>query len=334
MDYARLGSELLRTLRGKRSQAALARRLGYRANVAHTWERGTRFPDAQILFRLGALAGVDSEAVAGFVKPAVPSGLGGEGWSAESTAAFLRALVGEAPLVDVARSIGVDRTTVRRWLQGSTEPRVPELLALVDASTQRLVEFVSLFVDPARLEVLRELSSHLVAQRRMAYELPWSHAVLRALELGAYRRLPAHVDGFVARAIGVDLDTERVLLEELRSARLIRRQRGKWAVVRVLTVDTRSDPERDFWLKEHWASVGLERLRRRPSPTEGFHSYSLACVSHEDVAKLRELHLEYFGRLRRIIAESRLAERVVLIRQELVPLDETQPTSDRPAATR
>ena len=38
MNYQRLGSELLRVMRGRRSQPALARRLGYRANVAQTPE--------------------------------------------------------------------------------------------------------------------------------------------------------------------------------------------------------------------------------------------------------------------------------------------------------
>jgi transcriptional regulator with XRE-family HTH domain len=326
MDYARLGSELLRALRGERSQAALARRLGYRANVAHTWERGTRFPGAQVLFRLGTLNGVDPGAVTRFCGPAASAGLGKGRWSAKDTAALLKVLVGEAPLVEVARSVGVDPTTVGRWLRGATEPRVPELLALVDSFTHRLVEFVGLFVAPDQVEALRELSRDLAAQRRMAYELPWSHAVLRALELDGYRRQPTHVPGFVARAIGIDLETERVLLDELRAARLIRRQRGKWVVGRVLTVDTRAEPIRERRLKTHWAEVALERQRRAPQPSEAFHSYNLAAVSREDLAKLRELHLEYFERVRRIIAESRLAERVVLLRQELIPLDELAPS--------
>lgn len=324
MDYERLGSELLRALRGRRSQVALARRLGYSANVAHTWERGTRFPPASVLYGLAALNGLERAALARFCLPA-PLELPGEAaWSSQHTAAFLHAVVGDTPLAGLARAIHVDRTTVARWLRGVTEPRVPELLALVDASTHRLVEFVACFVDTERLEALRELSRDLAAQRRMAYDLPWSHAVLRALELDAYRRLPAHEPGFVARAIGIDLQAEQALLAELDAAHLIRNQGGKWVLARVLTVDTRNEPERDRRLKEHWGEVALARLRSGPRPTEAFHSYNLAGVSHEDFAKIRALHAEYFERVRSIIAESRLAERVVLIRQELIPLDEVE----------
>jgi hypothetical protein len=38
--------------------------------------------------------------------------------------------------------------------------------------------------------------------------------------------------------------------------------------------------------------------------------------------RIRELHIEYFERMRRIIAESKQADHVVLINQQLVLLDE------------
>ena len=105
----------------------------------------------------------------------------------------------------IARITGSDRTTVARWLRGDTEPRVPQLLAFVDRMAHRLVEFITLFVPPETLPSLRPLAGELSAQRRVAYELPWSHAVLRALELRSYRAGPKHVPGVIAAAIGVDV---------------------------------------------------------------------------------------------------------------------------------
>ena len=46
MDYETLAKELIRALRGKRSQVALSRRLRYGSNVVRTWEAGRRFPSA------------------------------------------------------------------------------------------------------------------------------------------------------------------------------------------------------------------------------------------------------------------------------------------------
>jgi hypothetical protein len=155
----------------------------------------------------------------------------------------------------------------------------------------------------------------------MAYDLPWSHAVLRALELDAYRTAASPVPGFVAKAIGIERAQEDALLGELCAAKVVRQTRGKYAVSRALTVDTRADPERDRRLKAHWAAVGLERLQRATGPSDALHSYNLFSVSHADFARIRELHVEYYERVRRIVADSNVADRVVLLNQQLIPLD-------------
>jgi len=306
-------------MRGERSQTAFARRLGYRANVAYGWEGGRRFPPAQVLFRAAVLNRVPFAPIAQFARS--PQLASKRAWAPVDSAAFLRGLAGEAVLAVSAKAARVDRTTVARWLRGDTEPRLPQLLAFVDGVTHRLVEFVGLFVDPEALPTLRGLSRELSAQRRIAYDLPWSHAVLRALELEGYRRAPAHVPGVIADAVGITVAEEVRLLEALSDAGLIRRRRKKWSPSQVLTLDTRTDPKRDRRLKEHWAEVGLSRLRHATAPTDALHSYNLFTVSRADFTRLRELHLEYYERVRRIVAESNVAERVVLLNQQLIPLD-------------
>ena len=50
MDYADVASELVRALRGRRSQTAFSKWLGYRSNVASAWEAGRAFPTASDFF--------------------------------------------------------------------------------------------------------------------------------------------------------------------------------------------------------------------------------------------------------------------------------------------
>ncbi|MDD9933044.1 MAG: helix-turn-helix transcriptional regulator, partial [Myxococcales bacterium] len=54
--------QLLRALRGSRSQVAFARRLGYRGNPIADWEAGRRTPTAEALLRVCARIGVDAPA--------------------------------------------------------------------------------------------------------------------------------------------------------------------------------------------------------------------------------------------------------------------------------
>jgi DNA-binding transcriptional regulator YiaG len=62
MDLNVLASELIRALRGPRSQTAFSRRLGYRSNVVYTWEAGIRAPTASETLRAAARVGVEPDA--------------------------------------------------------------------------------------------------------------------------------------------------------------------------------------------------------------------------------------------------------------------------------
>src|SRR5829696_1870323 len=117
MDYAAIAAEFLRVLRGKRSQGALCRRLKFRSNVVHQWERGRSFPTAARALWVASRLGVNvREAFREFyrVEPA----------SREGVAAFLRDLRGSTKVVDLARYSGRSRFVIARWLSGDTEPRL------------------------------------------------------------------------------------------------------------------------------------------------------------------------------------------------------------------
>jgi DNA-binding phage protein len=319
MDCELLAAELARALRGRRSQPALSRRLGFTSNVVYAWESGRRAAAASVFFRLVALGKVDVAAMlAGFAGDGALRGLDFSRPSA--IAQLLRALRADRPLSEIARAVAVDRTTVARWFDAVTEPRLPELLRYVDATTQRLLEFVSLFADPSALGSTRKRYADLLAQRRLAYELPWSHAVLRALELDAYRALPRHEPGFLARCVGISREDETRCLRALAAAKQIALEHGHYKVKRVLTVDTRPNEEENRRLKLHWASVGLQRLQAGAPPGALF-SYNLFPIDARGFERIRRLHLEYYERIREIVAESSAADRVVLMNMQLVPLE-------------
>ncbi|HYP90510.1 MAG TPA: DUF4423 domain-containing protein [Polyangiaceae bacterium] len=318
MNRELLAKELVLSLRGKRSQVGLSRRLGYASNVLYTWESGRRAPSASAFFALAARCGVSLEqGLRGFMLERLSSVP--DVREPAGVAQLVRALLADWPIVELAASIGADRTTVGRWVSGATEPKLPELLRIVETTTQRLLDFVALFADPARLASTRGPYRDLVVQRRLAYEMPWSHAVLRALELEAYRALPRHQPGFVARAVGISPEQEQSCLRALAQAKQIRRRRGHWVLSRVLTVDTRPSEADNRRLKQHWAEVGLERLRGGP-PESALFSFNLFAIDAKDFERIRRLHVEYFQRIREIIGSSTTPDRVVLMNLQLLPL--------------
>jgi hypothetical protein len=139
--------------------------------------------------------------------------------------------------------------------------------------------------------------------------------------LDAYRALPRHEPGFVARQIGLSLEAEAQCLRALVAAKQVKRVRGRDVIQHVLTVETRPDETQNRRFKQHWARVGLERLRAGDAPPEALFSYNLFPVSKTDFERIRRLHIDYYERVREIVAQSKRADRVVLMNVQLVPLE-------------
>ena len=321
MNHERLSSELVRALRGLRSQATLNRRLCRSSNVAHAWEHGSRSPRASDFFKLARLNRVDVArvlldfAATSETVPKRPL------FDTRATATWLNALARGRSHSELARAVGRDRNTIARWLNGDTEPRLPDLLRFVDATTQRMLDFVAEFVDPRSLDSLRPIWSDLERQRQLAYDMPWAHAVLRALELGAHEGLPAQLSESIAARIGIGRDLAEACLKALAAAGQIRRRNGRWTLTRILSVDTRDNPEGNLRLKRHWAQVGVERLAGAALPEGSQYSYNLFAVSEEGLERIRQAHLQYYERVRAIVAECQLPTRLALVNIQLLPLD-------------
>jgi transcriptional regulator with XRE-family HTH domain len=119
MSFETIAAELLRALRGRRSQTAFSRRLGYKSNVVYRWESGRSWPTAAAALRAAQKTGVALHAgLCEFYRrpphwlrhtdPASPEGV----------ATLLRDLRGSLPIGELARRAGRSRFAVSRWLKG------------------------------------------------------------------------------------------------------------------------------------------------------------------------------------------------------------------------
>jgi hypothetical protein len=318
MNHERLASDWLRAIRGRRSQRAFSRRLGYRSNISYRWESGVCFPTAREVLAVCQRFGLNVDAAAAaFLAPTDPRPVELGLTRSDGLAAFLHAARGEATIVDLARRSGHSRFAVSRWLKGEAEPRLPEFLAVLEAATFRALDFVSAFTDPAKLPSVADEWRALEAARNVAYDVPWSPAVLRVLELEDYTKQKRHRPGWIATRIGISEEEEAHCLDALLAARQVRLERGRYVIDRTRTVDTRADPKRSREVRAHWIDVARERLTRGVNGTFGYNVMSLSLA---DLDKLRELHVAYFRDMQALVADSP-SECVVLFNTQLVRLD-------------
>lgn len=319
IDFELLASEWLRALRGSRSQVAFSRRLGYRSNIAYRWETRRCWPTA-----VDALATIDKfgtkvgEALVRFYgkQPAWTSAA--DPLTVEGVAAFLDDLRGQSSIADIARRAHVSRFAAARWLSGDATPRFPEFLRMIQACSRRLLDFCACLVEPSALPSLEPAWQQLTAVRRLAYDAPWSQAVLRALELDSYAALVRHEPGWIAAAIGVPSHVEEASLQALIAADQVLFRDGKYIVNSQPFVDTRSDQARAQQLKAWWLRVAEERLQ---AGAPGVWAYNLFSISQRDLARLQDLHRAYFREMQRIVSESSPGEHVALFCAQLFALD-------------
>jgi transcriptional regulator with XRE-family HTH domain len=320
MDHEKLARDVLRALRGKRSQVAFSRRLGYSTNVAYGWESGRRFPTAAEAFRAASRVGVDvRKAVAPFLQQRAPEELEREDpTSSAFVAALLRAVRGSGSMQDLANRAGLGRSAVSRILGGQTEPRLPAFFRLIDVATRRLLDLLAGFVDVSALPAAEGEWARLEALRRLAHDNPLTEVVPRFLELEQYAALPRHEPGWIAERLGIDPRDEQRTLRDLRAAGIAKKRGGKWVLDRQRSVDTGRDPRTAARLRKHWTDFASARIA---PGSEGLFSYLVFGADDATLAAMQELRLRYFRELRALVARAPEATRVAVAIVHLFPVD-------------
>lgn len=321
LDFETLAAELVRELRGKLTQAALSKRLGYSANVVHRWESGRAWPTAAAFLRLCEARHINLHAaLEEFLRHRPPWLVSGTALR-ELVAAFLTELRGKTPLLELASASGINRYTVARWHRGTAQPRLPDFLRAIEASSRRALDFVATLVDPSSLPSVEARWAVIVAARRVAYGEPWSHGVLRAMELDEYRQQRRTDLDWLTERLGMTREQVAHSIGELELAGQLRQQRGRYVPTTVERIDTRSDPSGAKIVKLAWTEVAVGRLR---DDAPGYFGFSLFSIGRSEMQRLRELHQEYVRAMQSVIAQCSKNECVGLYCAQLVDLDTTE----------
>ena len=319
-DFRRAASQMLRALRAQRSQLAFSKRLGYRSNVACDWEAGRRLPTATDCLRACARLRIDVDAAFRAFQPACAAAVR-EG-STFRIDRWLNELRGSTPLNQLAARSGFSRFATSRWLQGRTQARLHDFLALVEAITGRASDLVGGLVPIEAVPTLHEQHLQRAARKRIAFDAPWSEAVLRVMETSGYRTEAHRQPGYIAHRLGLTLQQEQELLRSLEAGGILRKRAGRYSDLAPLTVDTASASAEDVArLKAHWTHVCLERVLA--PRTSDWLGYNVVSTSATDLERIREVLRRAFREIRAIAAASEPAESVALLNLQLVTWNET-----------
>ena len=316
VDYEQLASELLRALRGKRSQVAFSRRLGRRSNVAYAWESGRRFPTAAEAMRAAALVGFDVDAaLSRFAKVHAPFFEGGDPREPTTMAALLRALAASTPTTEIAKRSERSRFAVSRWLSGTAEPRLPDFLRMLQSTARGALTFIACFVQPTKLPSAKTQWQRQQAADAVVRAHPHFILSLVGLGLTSYRELSRHEPGFLARELGLTIEEEESGLDAMSKAELIRWNGRRWAIDADAEVDLRRDPEMRDEMRRWITRRSTDAIGRGD---EGLFQWVALSCSEEELVELQREARALYERVRSI-ATTDGAERAVVFNLQLFP---------------
>ncbi len=299
-DFGLLARQVLRAVRGARSQAAFSRRLGFRSNVCAKWESGQRMPTAAEALRHSRRAGLALPAM--FTAFHRPTASALRELDADGTAAWLRALLGGQTQLAIAARAGLSRFSVGRFLSGASEPRLPQFLALIHALTSRIEDFVDAWVGAEAVPLLTARYERMRAAREALFEQPLCLAVMCLFDTRALARPSSDQVAELARVLDRPRGQIRRAIETLQLGGVLSLEHGRYRLTGALTIDATSDPEREQRARIHWAKVAQKRLRA-PGDSDLF-SYNVFSIGRQDFTKLQELQRSFFRSARALVAGS------------------------------
>jgi hypothetical protein len=316
-DFTRVTAELVRALRGRRSQVALSRKLRFATNVVYGWEKRRRHASLQQLLELGQAVKADwSAAFLRFYPTKAPTWLTRETeWSSLQTVSrFLTDIRGAIPLVHLAQQTGFSRYAIARWLAGAAVPRAWEFLSLLHHCTHRLLDFLEPLTGGKPLASLKFEYERVHAARLVGERYPLSQVLLRCLELESNRTASGHS---YASRIGISTDTEREILSLLEATGQVEQRGDGWAVLRASPLNMRLHRETAHLHREFWVDVARQRA---PHAADALCAYNVCGVSREGFDQLKRLQREYLQKARAIIETSEPVQRVALLQVNFVSL--------------
>lgn len=324
--YERAACELMRALRGGRSQRALARRLRYRGNPITDWENGRHSPTAADALRCAEVCRWPvAESFHQFHTLGAPSKCDGE-WLVSSWLDQLRGSMSQHELAERCRK---SRFAVRRWLTGESQIKLDDFLRVLDAITGRMHDWVAALVPVEQVPSLREVHERAVTAKRLALDHPWTEALLRIVETRTARPI---VDAEVASTLGLSKAEVAALVAHLQQAGIICRDGDGYAVVGTLTVDTRGNPGALSRVQAHWTEVARQRLTQPSTAALDWHGYNHISVSRSDLVLVQDKLRQVFADIRTLVAASQPVEEAALVLLHLIHWEAT--SSERPVDER
>ncbi len=322
VEWETVAQELVKALRGRSTQGALSRRLGFKTNVVYRWEAGLRAATADDLLALIRLRIDQSELrLWSFA-------LGSNGARLDTQpfewTTWLSTIRGDQSVVDIAETLGISPQAVRRIFRGDSTPSLSRLLHLIQCLSNRIINFIELLTDPSLLKSLKGVRTLVEAQMAITFEHVHAESIIACLETRGYAELHHHSNEWIADRLTLPIDVVEQTIQALVAARGIQSRMGKFKTqdYRMANTQTRSKADAKR-LARHWTHVSMAVAEERTRS-----GYLVFSADQEAIDEIGRIMTEAMHQVIARVAKTKTVDRVSVLTVNMSQLDQPLDATD------
>ena len=316
IEWDAVARELVKALRGRSTQGALSRRLGFKTNVVYRWEAGLRAATADDLLALIRLRIDQSEL------KLWSFALGSNGTRLDTPpfewAVWLKTLRGDQSVRDIAESLGISQQAVRRIFRGDSTPSLSRLLNLIQCLSNRIINFIELLTDSSLLKSLKGMRTLVEAQMAITFKHIHAESIIACLETRGYAELPNHSNEWIAKRLALPVEVVEETVEALVAGRGIKSRKGKYRTqdhrMANTQIRSKSDAKR---LARHWTNVSMALAEERTRS-----GYLVFSADQEAIDEIGRIMTEAMHQVIARVAKAKSVDRVSVLTVNMSQLDQ------------
>lgn len=278
-NFNKLEKELLRAIRGNRSQNQLNHKLGYNFNRIAKWESGAQkipwsnFVDLCLTCRVGLPAALKRTFLI-------------KRHEIKNEQKVVKLIIGDSPLEDIAKNLKTSKYSISSLFTGKTSPKLNTILQLINSKSEGLLyAFISELVDTKDIASIKHLRDSFETEINFFSKNPIAMGITHAMLTNGYKNLKKHKIGFIASLLNISVKEEQFLIKKLEENQIIINKNGKYILNEesgLFFIDTEG--------AIYWSEQCVERLkdRNKRSKYDIFH-FQMSPTSSEAFLKVREL---------------------------------------------
>jgi transcriptional regulator with XRE-family HTH domain len=333
--YPQIAQEILKRIRGSRTQIETSRILGFHYNQYHKWESGDRQIKWDQFIMVCEAFQVQIEGTLRYMllyilKKFDPAN------APDILSQFLK-ISGRNDLDVLARRLHTHQSSIRRWLNGSVMPDLGTVLQFFDLEKDFLDAFIRRIFEVAPGEATYSKSANIEEARLQFFSFfPWGLVILAALEVQQFQNLKSEKLPELARFVGIDNEILKMSLSLMVRLGIVEIEKECYQLkIHFFNLNNLNKEELvrpcQYWTEKIDRRMKIREMGggdRLPPKTLLFSDYRMVSITKESEDLINAAMAEFIGKVKAIHENQKgPREKVACLlihhyKPELLPLDD------------